>query len=75
MKSHDLESCVEDLRKLYGLPPYDGPDNYVQGDGIFARSIKIKYFNDTYNEATRILIKETSDWERFRNDFTNGRSS
>ena len=33
----------DDLRKLHGLPPYDGGGNPCYGDGYFARSLVEKY--------------------------------
>lgn len=34
---------IKDLKMLNGIPPYDGPENYVRGDGYFANSFKEKY--------------------------------
>lgn len=35
--------CMEDLKKLYGLKPYDGSSNYVMGDSYFGAGIRKKY--------------------------------
>lgn len=37
------ERILDDLKKLYGLPPYDSGGNICRGDGYFARSLEEKY--------------------------------
>lgn len=51
----DVEKCADDLRKLQGLPPYDGSSNIVRGDGIFSRSIDQRYDAETRMQAEQIL--------------------
>lgn len=33
----------DDLRKLFGYPPYDGPSNICRNDAYFASAIVRKY--------------------------------
>lgn len=35
--------AADDLRKLFGLPPYDKPGNHCWGDGYYSRSLEKKY--------------------------------
>lgn len=48
-------SLKDDLKKLYGLPPYNTPTNMVYGDGYFARSLKNKYGEEAVNKAKKEL--------------------
>jgi hypothetical protein len=34
---------IEDLKKFLGLAPYNGPENFLRGDGYFKLSIEKKY--------------------------------
>jgi hypothetical protein len=43
VKKNTVKNCVEDLKKLRGLPPYNYPGNLVYADGIFANSIDRNY--------------------------------
>lgn len=43
MKENTVKNCVDDLKKLRALPPYNNPGNLVAYDGIFAKSIERKY--------------------------------
>ena len=43
MKANTVKNCVDDLKKLQGLPPYNTPSNLVFADGIFAKSIERNY--------------------------------
>lgn len=38
-----LNRAFRDLAILYGLPPFDGPDNFCLCDPYFAKSIESKY--------------------------------
>ena len=42
----DLAALRDDLAKLAGRPPYDGPSNIVCGDGYFAKSLEEKHGAD-----------------------------
>lgn len=35
--------AIGQLKKLDGLPPYDGGDNICKGDGYFANSIGLEF--------------------------------
>lgn len=39
----DIAALTDDLAKLDGLPPHDGPSNPCLGDGYFMVSIQRKY--------------------------------
>ena len=54
-KAPTLANCVEDLKKLRGMPPYDTTSNYVQGDAYFAKSIDRNYSEKTYEQALKIV--------------------
>jgi hypothetical protein len=36
-------NLYDDLKKLHGLPPYDGDGNIVKGDSYFAACIRRNY--------------------------------
>jgi len=65
----DVEACVKDLKKLYGLPPYDEASNYVRNDGYFARAIQRDYFPDTYIAARDRVNKMQEEWNTKRRQF------
>ena len=39
----DWTEAETDLKKLRGLPPYDGPSNICRGDAYFAMGIEKRY--------------------------------
>lgn len=45
---------AEEVKKFYGLPPYDGPSNIVRADGYFYISFK-NHWGITLEEARRKL--------------------
>jgi hypothetical protein len=49
--SSDLKSCMDDLRKLHALPPYNEIGNHCAGDGIFGAAIRKKYTRTTFRLA------------------------
>lgn len=53
---NDYKSCLDDVKKLMGIPPYDGY-NPCLGDGYFYESIKRKYTSNMLN----IALKECSE--------------
>jgi hypothetical protein len=55
-----------DLRKLYGLPPYDGADNPCRADGYFAKGIERDTPPAILAHAKEAIAKEKDDWEAFR---------
>ena len=69
MKRRNLKACIDDLKKLSGLPPYDGPSNYVAGDGYFAMSIKRDYDSDILAEAEKEINKLRREWNAIRARF------
>ena len=69
MKRYDVNSCVEDLKRLKGLPPYDGPSNIVCNDGYFAQSIEQDYCIVTRQEADRIIEHLTKAYNAMRQEF------
>lgn len=55
-KSKDLDKCIDELKKLHGLPPYNCPSNYCYGDGFFASSIVLEFDKLTYETATQEIL-------------------
>jgi len=51
-KKNTVNNAVDDLKKLYAMPPYDNAGNLVANDGIFARSI-----NATYSSRVLTMAK------------------
>ena len=49
------EELKTKLRKLYGLYPYNTPDNIVYGDGYFAEAIHREYTELEIKTAKREL--------------------
>ena len=43
MANINKSQARDELKKLYGLPPYDRPGNICQGDGYFSASLRSKY--------------------------------
>ena len=39
----DKASAADDLKKLFGLKPYDTPSNHCQGDGYYSVSLERKH--------------------------------
>ncbi len=39
----NLEKLKDDLKKLDGKPPYDGPSNICLNDTYFAKAIEVEY--------------------------------
>ena len=69
---NDAEA-LDDLRKLQGLPPYDGDGNICRGDGYFARSLEKKYGMDL--EALKRAVgfnAELDRWKQARAGFMAG---
>ena len=52
---HSNEEKDDDIMKLLGLPPYDGPSNVCRNDPHYARWLEEKYGKDVDK-----LIKEFS---------------
>lgn len=52
---HVPELLLEDLRKLYALPPYNEPSNHAAHDGYFWSSIKRRFSTEQINQAKEIL--------------------
>jgi hypothetical protein len=55
-----VTECMEELKKLHGLPPYDEPGNLLYGDGYFAQSIRGRYAKQTMDEAKSQLGIKTA---------------
>ena len=49
----DKENAANDLKKLFGLKPYDMPGNHCQGDGYYSVSLEHKY-GMTIKELRRV---------------------
>lgn len=62
----EVENCKDKMRKLYGMPPYDG-FNPLRNDGYFARSIAEEFSYAIRQEAERELKKEQKAWSKVRN--------
>lgn len=69
MKRNDVNKCVDDLKKLNGLPPYDGGSNFVRNDGWFARSIEQDYDRATRDEAEKLIAELSREWQAARARF------
>lgn len=59
-KPTPLQLCLSDLRKLYGISPYNTPANIQYGDGYFASEIQGKYTQETLEMAHTKLGKVCS---------------
>jgi hypothetical protein len=68
-----VNDCLEDLRKLAGLPPYDGGANPCRGDGYFAMSINQKYDSAVVHVATQKIVVEKQQWKATRQRYTEAR--
>lgn len=68
-----LEHCLDKLRILHGLPPYDTPSNICRSDGYFAKSIE-RDFPDVLKAAQYLISKELKAWEHHRKAFILARS-
>lgn len=55
VKSTNKQECLDDLRRLYALPPYNGSTNYVAHDGYFAQSIRDGYDEKLLAECRKEL--------------------
>lgn len=65
--AHVLE-CLNRLRRLRGLPPFDGADNICRNDGYFASSI-LRDFAPNVRDAAEILCNDESEaWENKRKE-------
>lgn len=53
-----MTKCVDMLKKLKGLPPYDKGSNYVRGDSFFAKSIRDEFNAEEISAAKQILQQE-----------------
>ncbi len=40
---------IEDIKKFFGIAPYNGPENILRGDGYFKVSIEKKYGDSIEN--------------------------
>lgn len=52
------ENLKDKLRKLRGLPPYDGPENIVRGDNYFGHWIRSNWTESEIEQANKELDKE-----------------
>ncbi len=43
MRTRRILEAIDDLKKLYGVTPYDGSENISKADGYFAKSLERKY--------------------------------
>ena len=51
-------ACLYDLKRLYGMDPYDGNTNYVRNDGYFAASINKQYPKELIEECRKELKRK-----------------
>jgi hypothetical protein len=42
-------TMIEDIKKFFGITPYNGPENILRGDGYFKISIEKKYGDSIEN--------------------------
>lgn len=64
-----VNDCVDALRKLEGLPPYDTGSNIVRSDGYFSQSIERDYPEAVRKEAKKIIKREKFLWALHRKTF------
>ena len=57
METNEVKKCVDDLKKLRGLPPYNTPSNIVLNDGRFAKNISDNYSTDVIEMAEIEIAK------------------
>lgn len=60
----DVDKCVDALKRLRGLPPYDGPMNLSYNDNWFSASIRNEFSPETIEKAEArisIIIKELEE--------------
>jgi len=70
----NIIECADQYRKLVGLPPYDGPENIVRGDGHFSASIRKDYSTATRDTARDMIDIEQLEWMDIRKEFIARRS-
>ena len=60
----------KELSILYGLPPYDGPENICLGDGYFAKSIESR-FHTTIKRLVREIGFDIRmmEWQHIKKNF------
>jgi hypothetical protein len=51
----NYEKLKDNLKKLYGLPPYNTPTNICYGDGYFAASIERDFAKEDISKAEKEL--------------------
>lgn len=55
---HIVAELKDELKKFKGLPPYDGPENIVRGDGYFANYIYSTWPQELIEQVEKELKKE-----------------
>ena len=71
----EKKQALESLKKLHGIPPYDGPNNPVKGDGLFSKSLEKKYNCSLFELAYETgFAKIHNDWFKIRKQFINDNS-
>lgn len=64
------DEATEELKKLFGIPPYDGASNICCGDGYFAKSLVQKYGMSIDQLESEVEFKPIrARWEKARKDF------
>lgn len=58
LSAQDQQRLDDDVRKLLGKPPYDGPDNIVRNDNYFAHYLNATYGADTVAHARKRIEGE-----------------
>ena len=56
MSVPDKKELRDELAKLNGWPPYDGPENICRGDGYYGMSLEKKY-GKTIAELEKFLFR------------------
>ena len=58
IKRSDIPAkLIDKLKKLEGLPPYNGPSNIVRNDGYFAASIEQEFGSHMVQAAQELVIR------------------
>jgi len=64
------KEAVKELSILYGIPPYDGPENICLADGYFAKSIESR-FHTTIKRLVRVTGFDIRmmEWQHIKKNF------
>lgn len=64
-----VKRCMDDLWKLRGLPPHDGPSNFIRSDGYFSEQINRTYTPEVRRDANKVIDEAEHAWGQLRERF------